>query len=470
MLGIALSLLFISAATRSSFATIPLSAPLPNGTMEIQCRSDVDEQECSLPGCCSNNDILDLAIVGVCWDPLDSFGLAMTQYEINYQIAMCNFDGHSAINVQLLLTQNASAILDSMNRPDEQLRQQQAIYRALQIIGGHIGLPILLLFSIFSKTAQRDLTFLNFCFTWIFSSITFSLGLYRLGPASIDFGSLPLIHSNQECLSQAALISGAQVMTDTAMCALIVQLWFDFRAAIHGPHSLRKIRWTRATLLAAPYVALLAFSLPALDVHVDFTRSLIAFQTSFYCMLFDDLISQYTVLLSILIVTLIFDACIIHILYRRWRFFQRTGGTALGVPLSVAFRVVIFCAYRVVAAVAYVTSMLNTQGINVLSGPMGPNGGIVSTPVWVDMLQAGTPLVAFLIFGTSKAFLDALMFWRWFDPILAISMFRRRKSPVKRRASNIACGEVVDHESVVSGDSALDIKQETKSTDGCLPL
>ncbi|KAF8521683.1 hypothetical protein JB92DRAFT_2890177 [Gautieria morchelliformis] len=63
-----------------------------------------------------------------------------------------------------------------MNGLDEQLRQQQAIYRALQIIGGHIGLPILLLFSIFSKTAQRDLTFLNFCFTWIFASITFSVG------------------------------------------------------------------------------------------------------------------------------------------------------------------------------------------------------------------------------------------------------------------------------------------------------
>ncbi|KAF8530646.1 hypothetical protein JB92DRAFT_2858315 [Gautieria morchelliformis] len=147
-----------------------------------------------------------------------------------------------------------------------ELRQQQAIYRALQIIGGHVGLPILLLFSIFSKTAQRDLTFLNFCFTWIFSSTAFSVGLYRLGPASLFFGvPLPFIHSDQECLNQAALVSGSQAMTDTAMCALIVQLWFDFRTAIHGPHSLRQIRWTRATLLAAPYVALLAFSLPALS-------------------------------------------------------------------------------------------------------------------------------------------------------------------------------------------------------------
>ncbi|KAF8509477.1 hypothetical protein JB92DRAFT_511167 [Gautieria morchelliformis] len=420
---------------------------------------------------------------------------AMAQYRINYQIARCNFDGHSAINVQLLLTPNASAILDSFNRPDEQLKKQQAIYRVLQIIGGHIGLPIILLFSIFSKTAQWDLTFLNFCVTWIFSSITFSLGLYRLGPAS-PFGlTLPFIHSDQECLNQAVLVSGAQVMTDTAMCALIVQLWFDFRAAIHGPRSPRQIRWTRATLLAVPYVALLAFSLPALCASVYYGAArLAAAQTRFYCGLFDEptllhipphtfLTSQYTVLLAILFVTLIFDACVIHILYRRWRFFQRTGGKALGVPLSVAFRVVIFCAYRLVVAVAYVATMLNTQGIPVLSGPdavniletmvlIGPKGLLVipsDIPVWVDMLQAGTPLVAFLIFGTSKEFLDALMFWRWFNPILATSMCHCRRSPLTPRESN-AGGEVVDHESVVSGDSVLDIRQETKGSDGCLAL
>ncbi|KAF8487988.1 hypothetical protein JB92DRAFT_3018720, partial [Gautieria morchelliformis] len=223
-----------------------------------------------------------------------------------------------------------------LNRPDEQLRQQQAIYRALQILGGHILLPIRLLFSIFSKTAQRDLTFLNCCFTWIFSSITFSVGVYRLGPAGLFYGvPLPFIHSDQECLNQAALVSGAQAMTDIAMCALIVQLWFDFKAAIHGPRTPRQIPWTRATLLAAPYMALLAFSL-------------LASQKSFYCMLFDKptfLVSQYAVLLSILI------AYIIHILYRRWRFFKRTGLKALGVPFSVAIRVVIFCAYRLVVAV-----------------------------------------------------------------------------------------------------------------------
>ncbi|KAF8463796.1 hypothetical protein JB92DRAFT_3065686 [Gautieria morchelliformis] len=478
MLGLALSLLFISAAAcqivQGPLVTIPLSAPLPNGSMILQCDTSLLTEPClDWNGCCSTNAILAIPISFLC--PID-----------NKQIALCHFEGRSVdSDVQLLLTQNASAFLDSINRLDEQLRQQQAIYRALQIIGGHIGLPILLLFSIFSKTAQRDLTFLNFCFTWIFSSITFSVGLYRLGPASSIYGpALPFIRSKQECLNQAALVSGAQAMTDTAMCALIVQLWLDFRAAIHGPRSPRQIRWTRAKLLAVPYVALLAFSLPALGATTSIIRpgAYAASQMRFYCMLLEVnavLVSEHAILLATLIVTLMFDAYIIHILYRRWRFVQRTGGNALGVPLSVAFRVVIFCVYRLVVAVAYVTTMLNAQGVHALtSGPdvfilpdqIGPLEFATSfVPVWVDMLQAGTPLVAFLIFGTSKEFLDALMFWKWFNPILATSMCRRRRSPVTPRESN-ACGEVVDHQGAVSDDRVLDIKQETKSTDACLPL
>ncbi|KAF8487891.1 hypothetical protein JB92DRAFT_1463129 [Gautieria morchelliformis] len=281
-------LLFISAATCSSTSInyMPLSAPLPNGTMVLQvnyllavearlkhepsmkCPPKLSPSDSCLGihGCCSNNEIQGVAIHLLCGTTpyTEELGWATVQHDLNVQMALCHFDGHSADNVQLLLTPNASAFLDSLNRQDEELRRQQAIYLALQIIGGHIGLPILLLFSIFPKKAPRNLIFLNFCFTWIFSSITFSIGLYRLGPASITSNRLPFIHSDRECFTQSVLVSGAQVMTDTAMCALIVQLWLDIRAAIHGPLTPGLIRWTRATLLSAPYLSLLGFSLPVI--------------------------------------------------------------------------------------------------------------------------------------------------------------------------------------------------------------
>ncbi|KAF8476490.1 hypothetical protein JB92DRAFT_1881013 [Gautieria morchelliformis] len=211
MLETAVILLFISAATCSSTSTksIPLSAPLPNGTMVLQVNfllamearlkyepsmkcppgwSSKWSSEWSsagssfdiclgIHGCCSNNEIQGVAIELLCGNSGadDSESVAQVQHDLNIQIALCHFDGHGADNVQLLLTPNASTFLDSLNRQDEELRRQQAIYLALQIIGGHIGLPILLLFSIFPKKAPRNLIFLNFCFTWIFSSITFSI-------------------------------------------------------------------------------------------------------------------------------------------------------------------------------------------------------------------------------------------------------------------------------------------------------
>lgn len=55
------------------------------------------------------------------------------------------------------------------------LRANQAVFLGLQIAGGHIGLPVVLAFAVFSSRVRRDPTFLNFCITWIFSSVVFSL-------------------------------------------------------------------------------------------------------------------------------------------------------------------------------------------------------------------------------------------------------------------------------------------------------
>lgn len=68
--------------------------------------------------------------------------------------------------------------LDDFVRPllSTELWQEQTAFFAFQIVGGHIGLPILLFFSVISPKAQRDPTFLNFCFTWVFSSVVFSIG------------------------------------------------------------------------------------------------------------------------------------------------------------------------------------------------------------------------------------------------------------------------------------------------------
>ena len=65
--------------------------------------------------------------------------------------------------------------------PYLELRKQQTIFFALQIVGGHIGLPILLIAVILLRNPQPDLTFMNFCITWVSSSIAFSIRLFRFG-------------------------------------------------------------------------------------------------------------------------------------------------------------------------------------------------------------------------------------------------------------------------------------------------
>ena len=63
--------------------------------------------------------------------------------------------------------------------PYLELRKQQTLFFALQIVGGHIGLPILLIAAILLRKPRPDLTFINFGVTWVSSSIVLSIGLVR---------------------------------------------------------------------------------------------------------------------------------------------------------------------------------------------------------------------------------------------------------------------------------------------------
>lgn len=48
-------------------------------------------------------------------------------------------------------------------------------YFALQLAGGHVGLPILVLIFIFSRRVHRPASVVNFCLTWILYSVSYSL-------------------------------------------------------------------------------------------------------------------------------------------------------------------------------------------------------------------------------------------------------------------------------------------------------
>ena len=54
-------------------------------------------------------------------------------------------------------------------------RVAETVFLVLQVVGGQVLLPLLVLAIIFSKKVSRHPIFTNFCFSWIVSSIFYSL-------------------------------------------------------------------------------------------------------------------------------------------------------------------------------------------------------------------------------------------------------------------------------------------------------
>ncbi|KAF8524359.1 hypothetical protein BU17DRAFT_63347 [Hysterangium stoloniferum] len=101
------------------------------------------------------------------------------------------------------------------------LRKRQTIFLALQIIGGHIGIFLVLVLAVFSR---------RYCVFVVLSKV------YRLYRGTSENTSLqPLGYWREDlCLAQAALTNGAHVMTASSMLSLVIRLWLDLRAAICG--------------------------------------------------------------------------------------------------------------------------------------------------------------------------------------------------------------------------------------------
>lgn len=55
------------------------------------------------------------------------------------------------------------------------LESLTSVFFGLHIVGGHVGLPILVLTFLFSKKVSRHPTIVNFCVTWILYSVSFCL-------------------------------------------------------------------------------------------------------------------------------------------------------------------------------------------------------------------------------------------------------------------------------------------------------
>ncbi|KAF8532452.1 hypothetical protein JB92DRAFT_3103931 [Gautieria morchelliformis] len=370
---------------------------------------------------------------------------AAVQFLLNDEISQCRNEG---INVafQLDLPPSAAMVVQKVDRDSASLRRFQVAFLALQIAGGHIGLVVLLAFALFSRKVHRDPTFFNFCMTWVFYSLVFSmlsvfffflgfsvektliLSLYRLyrgTDGNTVINPLGQVSPNL-CLAQAILTNGAQVMTACSTMTFVIQFWLCIRTAIYrGPISgISTASWTTVVLLVAPYILFIAFALPSALIGTSrFVVEDIVLErimpTNFYCTVVGAnalLKAVYSVTLALLIVTAIFKALIISVLFRHWRMLRHIK-TKNHVSPHIFLRIAAFSLYRVVVAVAYVMVLHSPPKMH--EGSPGNGASIpfhFTLPIWVDMLQAAIPLVGFLVLGLNSDTVNSFMFWRRFRP------------------------------------------------------
>ncbi|KLO12238.1 hypothetical protein SCHPADRAFT_433214 [Schizopora paradoxa] len=137
-------------------------------------------------------------------------------------------------------------------------RKDETIFLWLQVAGGQILLPILVLTILLSRNVHRNSVFINFCCSWIFSSIVYCLLVYR---GRSDSKDLSVDSSGTECLVQAAFINGVMSLTACTTLGVVLQLSSSIYAVKKGfVVGTFRDRFFRRILLLSPYAVFTSFT------------------------------------------------------------------------------------------------------------------------------------------------------------------------------------------------------------------
>ncbi|KAF8524360.1 hypothetical protein BU17DRAFT_63348 [Hysterangium stoloniferum] len=284
--------------------------------------------------------------------------LAGAKLLLDNDVARCHRAGIQ-ISYSLLLDPAAAAIVRRVYRANSVLRTRQTVFLALQIIGGHIGIFLVLVLAVFSR---------RYC---VFVVLSKAYRLYRGTSENTCLQPLGYVKENL-CLAQAALTNGAQVMTASSTLSLVIRLWLDLRTALCGETKEPKknqpivVLTLPKKLLIAPYVLFLAFGLV---VHF---RGDLTIQGNFYCI-------------------------------------------ALTVPSSVSGKLTPYSqslqpVYGVTLIISLITVALEVS----VSSSISSNFSVLA-----DMMQAAIPLLGTIIFGTRSDIVGAVVLWRRNDAVKA---------------------------------------------------
>ncbi|THH10076.1 hypothetical protein EW145_g1576 [Phellinidium pouzarii] len=265
------------------------------------------------------------------------------------------------------------------------------VFLTFHIAGGLIGLPIVFLSIVASRQLSRHPTLLNFCATWFFSSLIYTL-LFYAGQQGHEHPSLNL------CLAQAAMVNGAFPMTSVAGVALVAHIWHGLgpskpwsQFGLATGRSLKAARLT--TLLLTPYIVFLAFTTAGAIVGHANTSRVTSTEALFYCTINSRAFNVFIPTITIVAMALIFlfEVLICFKIYQNT--YIRAGINRSGSYLFW-LRLAGFTIYAIIALIVAALLLSDRQSF---------------APY---ILQASLPLAVFLFIGTQK---EVLAIWgSWF--------------------------------------------------------
>jgi hypothetical protein len=296
-------------------------------------------------------------------------------------------------------------------------------FLALQIAGGQVGLPIIILTFILSKNVHRHPTLINFCITWSISSIAYCLLIYSGQKAGHDGSPTRL------CIIQAAMIEGGTPMAATACLAVIIQIWRTFQSS--EPSILRRIPQSVKTIvtLGLPYVVFFIFTTTTAVFEHKYSFAVNG-DNGLYCTFTWKPFYTYVgplFCLVMLIIILGFELAVVINLYRLHKLIHTIFPLATQrAPPSLFIRVLIFTSYSIIT---FITCILFLSD---------------SSSHWGYLMEASIPLAVVVVFGTQK---DLFLTWSFWKPKKTEISFDEpvidQASPASPQTSLASSGEMV---------------------------
>ncbi|PAV19454.1 hypothetical protein PNOK_0438800 [Pyrrhoderma noxium] len=259
----------------------------------------------------------------------------------------------------------------------------------LQILGGHVGIPFVLLTLYFAGGIRRHPMLVNFMFTWVIYTTSFCILLY-LGK---QFGPEP---PHIFCAIQSSLIYGTAILTPAAGLAFVLNLWFSLRAVADNHSSVDDNIFRKYTLIAGPYIISIFFVIFTAAYGASNPDLLTRNRYIFYCTINSNFVNIVPAIAAIIMFTIIiFEVLVAVKLYRMHKAFKhmRSGGP----PLHLVVRAGVFSFYSFLSIVACVTFWTSP-------GEKLPY-----------IIQASLPTAAFVIFGSQNDLLEVwgiMLIWK----------------------------------------------------------